>query len=229
MGKKYPSKAIIDIGANVGDTACMIASYANNDLVLVEASTQYFPLLEQNVRQLTNKVTLLNAFVSSGELVRGELRHGAGTASFQHDPLARERQTVRLRDVAGDSVCMVKTDTDGFDFRILSDAIEWLSESRTAILFEDYIANTADLNASNGLCEQLKHIGYEFFVVWDDAGRYLLSTTSLDVIRDLHGYLLELGQEKESPRGIWNYDLLCLHAQDSDVFEQVSNSARNRG
>jgi hypothetical protein len=31
---KYPNKAIIDIGANIGDTAAIIATYAQNNVYL---------------------------------------------------------------------------------------------------------------------------------------------------------------------------------------------------
>ena len=39
LGKKYPHAAVLDIGANVGDSAAHIATYCGNDLILVELSS----------------------------------------------------------------------------------------------------------------------------------------------------------------------------------------------
>jgi hypothetical protein len=48
---KYPDLAAIDIGANVGDTACIIKSAADIPLWCIEGDDRIFGLLEQNLRQ----------------------------------------------------------------------------------------------------------------------------------------------------------------------------------
>ena len=51
---KYPDLVAIDIGASVGDTACIIKSAADIPLLCIEGDDFTFGFLEQNLRQFQN-------------------------------------------------------------------------------------------------------------------------------------------------------------------------------
>jgi FkbM family methyltransferase len=228
LGAKYPDASMIDIGANIGDTAAMMASHAANPLVLVEASDFFYAFLERNAGQFPNPVTLHKALIGEGRPTRGAMHHWAGTASFIEETDGPIATTTRhLAEIAGDSVCLVKTDTDGFDFRILLSAVDWLSRVRPGVLFENQIRDADDLAAADQVVDRLANIGYTRAVVWDDAGHHLLSTESTDVLHDLNRYQFKLFAG-DGAKALYNFDTLLLHERDDDVHRAIAAWARHR-
>src|SRR5688500_15006494 len=64
-------------------------------------------------------------------------------------------------------------------------------------------------------------------LVWDGPGRHILSTQDIGVVEDLNSYLAGVWQGT-TVNGIWNYDILCLHADDSDVLAELRDYYRSR-
>jgi len=221
VSEKYPGGSIVDIGANIGDTAAIIATHSRNKLILIEASDYYFDFLVRNVSQLSNEVVVKKSMISNGRNLVGFLSHQGGTAYFDEGARGKTQvKTERLSDVADENTCFVKTDTDGYDFEILIDSLEWLGKKHPAIILENQISNGKDLDTANELYARLRQIGYEYFIVWDDPGCHLVSTTSLDVLKDLNRYLLKVSQ-RDGRKSIYNYDVLCLHRNDEDIYNIV--------
>jgi FkbM family methyltransferase len=222
IARKYPDATFVDVGANIGDTAAIMASHArSNRLILVEGSDYFFEFLERNAQLLPNPVTLIKALISDGRDTAGAFHHWAGTASFV-ESAGPVRTTRTLADVADAQTRFVKTDTDGFDFKILRNSIEWLGTQKPAVLFEDQIRTPDDLVDANDLLVRLTSIGFTHFVVWDDPGFHMVSTSDFHVIEDLHRYLFNVWQHSRH-KSISNYDVLCLHHDDADVFEDIKH------
>ncbi|KAA6457982.1 FkbM family methyltransferase [Acidobacteria bacterium AB60] len=222
MVEKYRDATVIDIGANIGDTAAIIASYAKpRKLIAVEASDFFFRFLERNVGKLPGDVVCRRALVSDrAESISGSLAHWGGTASFKSGSGDESVPSVPLRDLVDDRTVFVKTDTDGFDFKICLGAIDWIAEARPAVLLEDQLSGEQDRELADTLFKRLNEVGYRNFAVWDDQGFMLLATSSLEILADLHRYLAKIAQHK-GHKSIYNYDVLCLHERDQDVFEKV--------
>jgi len=224
---KYPDCTIVDIGANIGDTAAHIATYVKNKLILIEASDYYFDILKRNTARLPNEIITKNILVSDGSDVCGAFSHWGGTASFNEAINGKTRlKTERLENIVDDHTRFIKTDTDGYDFKILLNSIDWLASVRPAILFENQIKNNSDLENADKLYSRLAEIGYAYFVVWDDPGFHLLSTTSVEVLTDLNRYLLKITLN-DGHKSIYNYDVLCLHSSDKDVYDNISKCYRS--
>lgn len=220
--EKYPDAHIVDIGANIGDTAAIIATYTCNPLILVEGSSYFFRFLESNASKLPNHVTLRNELVSNGEPTSGSFSYWGGTASFHERAGTGETvATQRLSSIANDKTRFVKIDTDGYDFAILLDGMNWIAAQKPAVLFENQIRNDSDFVAANDVFMRLGDSGYSVFVVWDDAGMHLVTTGDRSVLFDLNRYLFKVF-EREQHRSIYNYDVLCVHRDDEDVGQQVS-------
>jgi FkbM family methyltransferase len=227
ISRKYPSGTFVDIGANVGDTAAIMATYANNPLILVEASDYFFDLLVKNVRQIPSVRQVKKAFVANGESIAGDLEHWGGTACFRVTESGNIRAvTTKLSEVCDDQTCFIKLDTDGYDFPILLDSITFLATQRPAILFENWIRNSEDLAAANDVVEALCKVGYSGFLVWDDPGFHLVSTTEVQVVKDLNRYLFKTSNNP-GHKAICNYDVLCVHDRDMDLFANISHWWRN--
>jgi FkbM family methyltransferase len=222
LGQKYPNSTMIDVGANVGDTAAIIASYATNKLILVEGSDYYHSLLIRNVNQLPNEVVIKKTLIADGTPIEGLLTHWGGTAFLNRSSERKSIQnTERLCDIADDDSSFIKLDTDGNDFAILLDSMDWLAKATPGILFENQIQNENDSYHSQELLNRLKGCGYKFFILWDDAGFHLLSTTCISVMADMTRYLLNIHKNGKYI-SIYNTDVLCLHEKDEDIYTQVS-------
>lgn len=222
--EKYTNATIVDIGANIGDTAAIIAQYSSAKMILVEASDYYGGILAKNAKQFPNEIEIQRVLVSDGKQVQGRLHYRCGTAFFEESPdssSGTSRETRRLCDIADANTLFVKIDTDGFDTRIISAALDWLATQKPALLFENVIDNKDTLDTANKLLESLAEIGYRYFIYWDDAGFHVLSTASLAAAMDLNRYLFRL-HESAYERGISNYDVLCLQSCDKDIFDAVT-------
>jgi len=227
LAEKYADGTLIDVGANIGDTAAIMATHVQNKLVLIEASDYYFELLSRNARQFRNEIILVKAMVGNGQEVMGTLNYWGGTASFHESTEVGKRViTRRLGDVADEKTCFVKIDTDGFDFRIIDSSMDWLALACPGVLFENQIRNGTDFAASNSTLAKLQGGGYAFFVVWDDTGLHVLSTDSLEALTDLNRYLFKIWQG-EGRRSIHNYDVLCLHRRDEDIYRSINERCRS--
>lgn len=219
--EKYPDASIVDVGANIGDTAAILASYVDNKLILVEGSDYYYQFLEKNLLLFPNFVVPMKAMVSDGSLIQGELRHWGGTAYFKHlDDKKFTTPTLPLSDIADENTRFIKIDTDGFECSILNAALPWLEQQRPGLLFENQFRHDHELEQSNKLYDNLFKIGYRYFVAWDDPGFHLLSTDSVESIKDLNRYQYKI-HSANCPR-INNYDILCLHESDAEVYTEVT-------
>ncbi len=222
--EKHANSTIVDIGANIGDTAAIITRYSPAKMILVEASDYYAEILAKNVKQFPNEIEIQRVFVSDGKEVQGRLHYRCGTAFFEESSDASTsppRETRRLCEIADENTRFVKIDTDGFDARIIRAGLDWLAAQKPALLFENTIDSKSMLDDANSLLESLVEIGYQYFIYWDDAGFHILSTASLAAIRDLNHYLFKL-HESGYERGISNYDVLCLQGGDKDIFDAIT-------
>lgn len=227
VSAKYPKDSVIDIGANVGDTAALISSSCSNELILVEASDFFFPILKKNAATLPNKVTLVNSFISDGGLLTGQLHHWGGTAFLDEENGSEKINTVSLSKLTDTEVCFIKTDTDGYDFKILLAGAAWLAIQKPVLLLENQVRDSGELNLANQLLDILSDLDYQHFIVWDDTGIKILATSSISLIKQLNHYLLTTHQvNTEKPFS--NFDLGCFHSRDEDIYNLVCHHYDHR-
>jgi FkbM family methyltransferase len=226
IGKKYADQLIIDIGANIGDTAAIIASKASNPLLLIEASDFFYSYLVKNAAKLNNKIVTHKILIGTGEYTSGELFHWGGTAEWKEDTSTTPVHTEKIHNMTKESVCFIKSDTDGYDFKILLASLPWLAIQKPALLIESQIREQKDFDTQVRLLDELSNIGYDNFIVWDDTGNHLLSTNESQVISDISRQKLNSslnGGLKISS----NFDICCFHIQDIDVYQTVTNYYRS--
>lgn len=226
LSKKYPNKYLVDIGANIGDTAAIMASVSSNPMILVEPSDMYMQFLRNNVSGFSNQVTLKNCFVGDGELVYGQLLHRSGTAELEVG-LDGKHKTHKLSSLAGDNVCFVKIDTDGFDCNVITSSLSWLENTKPSVVYECCIRNDLEFSGAVSVFWGLYGIGYWCWIVYDDAGRCIIKTQEPEVVLDMLRYLLSVWR---FPGGsICYYDMLCIHRDDMDIYEAIKdkNSVSN--
>lgn len=171
-------KVFIDVGANLGIYA-LVASKIVGDtgqVVAFEPSTQSFPVLQENIRR--NKLPNVSAFPLAASQKRGtaKLFRGPNPAfnSLGKDPSWKEE----TEDVVTDSldsflsraginrVDLIKIDVQGAEELVLRGAMNILTSSHPAVIFEIYPEGTAPLGLPPyGAWDLLNSHGYKFFVI----------------------------------------------------------------
>lgn len=148
---------IVDIGANVGDTAAEMRAQTDAPILCIESDDRFFSLLERNAPQL--------------EPV--ELEH---TAVESEKPLARILEEHPLFA----EPALVKIDTDGMDVPIILANLDFLARVRPVLFFE----YDPHFGATPDVFERLREIGYRTMDVYENTGELV---GRFELPGDIHG------------------------------------------
>jgi len=85
IADRAPDSVFLDVGANIGDTAALMAGYVGNPIVSVEGGEEFLPFLRSNAAMIGPQVSLIERFVRSESLRGSRLRYnsGLGTGALQ--------------------------------------------------------------------------------------------------------------------------------------------------
>ncbi len=243
---KYPNSSAIDIGANVGDTAALIRKHVNVPVLCVEGNPQFIEYLRHNTSKIDN-ITIDVCFIGEdGKSVRAEnIVSHSGTASIanssdiDNNSIDDEIQMKSLKTLISDNLGfsdskLLKIDTDGYDFLIINESIQTISEFLPVIYFEYDITFQND-GADQGFntVRRLFDIGYESLIIYDNFGNYLTSISSqqadqrINQFLDVHTYLISNRQISVSP-AIFYFDICAFPARDKDIFERIRKMEINQ-
>jgi FkbM family methyltransferase len=175
----------VDVGANVGDTAHILLAHVPHMQVLcVEADPGYFDNLVVNTRELPTVATALCLLdEGSGAAGRAITRRRGTGAVVQVGGTglgAAAVPTASLPELleqhpAFAQASLFKTDTDGYDFQILTGALPWLAERRP-VVFTEYDPTLTDRATGPGgptgpqALAALAACGYGPALLWDNCG-----------------------------------------------------------
>jgi FkbM family methyltransferase len=230
--KKYPQLAVIDVGANVGDTACIIKTAEDVPVLCIEGDDKTFIFLQKNLAQFQN-TTAHKLFLGekTGVIAAAVEKTGWNTTINPGTAQAKESiRVVRLDEFivtqpAWENFKLLKIDTEGFDCAILRGSTNYLRQVSPVIFFE-YNRENMDAIGEPGLDTLfgLAELGYSRIAFHDNAGRLVAATTLDDreVIKDLHGYAD--GKNAE----IYYYDLTVFHERDTDLAMKFLEIERAR-
>jgi len=226
--QKYPSATIIDVGANVGDTAAIIRAKSEAAILCIEGDAYFFKVLQSNVMNSGMRdVQAYFAFVGteSGEL-EGGLHHEHGTATYSTS-VGHSTSQIPLSQILDNFVAfkhskLLKIDTDGFDCQILAAELQWLSVARPVafIEYDPYLTSAQGYDASQ-IFSKMTSVGYRVVVFWENTGDYLLIAELSDValLDDIHRYC-----SRSSGRRY--LDIAFVHEEDADLAWRIRESER---
>ena len=160
---------VVDVGANVGDTAAAIRAASGVPILCVEGDPRFYALLERNARRLGD-VELEHALVEGP--ASGRLERGAGTAHVAagHEPLASKPLAQVLDEHPRFArPALLKLDTDGMDVPILLANLALLRELRPVLFFE----YDPHLGATPDVFELLDEAGYAFADWYENTGQHV--------------------------------------------------------
>jgi FkbM family methyltransferase len=216
---------VIDVGANIGDTAILLARFAPGAKVLcIEGDSRFMPDLKCNTAQISG-VTIVEAILSdrsaqvSGKFVREKgtahvvLAEGSGLLQVQTlDDLLTAYPEFSCPDV-------IKIDTDGFEPAILRGAQDVLVSSKPVVFYEWHpgcynAAGESDINHVDFLMD----LGYDGFMIFTNTGELLLC-----VQRPGHAIIESLARFSHARRRIddWHFDVAAFPTERLHVWERL--------
>jgi FkbM family methyltransferase len=216
---------IVDVGANVGDSAIAMLQHCGNPILCVEASDLFFPYLERNIAALPSayggRVEIVKHLVGTGEFT-GTLKHAAG-GTAELDPGSGEMQAAPrpLDEILGERtgrVALLKVDTDGFDHDVLMSARRVLKESRPILFWENHAMDERTDHAYQRMYRMIAEHGYTSIHVFDNYGAPMLVNTDLRALADLNAYII--AQYKYGgTRTMYYTDVLAATEEDRPKVE----------
>ena len=233
---KYPDLGVIDVGANVGDTAAVARLGGDVPVLCIEGDPSVFPVLERNIRQLPGATAVQALLGEREERVPVALDKAGWNLTVVPQDASADRATTTvslttldacaraLADV--DRYHVLKVDAEGFDCRIVRGGMRYIARVRP-IIFLEYNRENMDPIGEPGLPTlfALRDVGYRDVLVYDERGRLLVAATLDDeaLLRDLHAYAPGV------PRGdIHYYDLCLFHADDAELAAAFARDERAR-
>ena len=204
---------LVDVGAAVGDTVLLVLERcpgALESVHCVEGDDEFFGYLAANLADVP-QARLHRALLSdeAGE-APSLIRTHKGTASAQGaDRLPAVTLDRVLEDAGSPSIDVLKSDTDGFDGKVLAGAGGVLTKSRPAVIFEWHpILYDATGQDRRRPFEVLADAGYRWLVWFEKYGTFShvsdgYRPSEVDVLADLC-------VSDRAPGPDWHYDVVAL-------------------
>ena len=211
------SSTVIDIGANVGDSAIPFLKKGIKT-VCVEPSSFYLDYLRKNIE--------INGFEQDAFIVQKVISN-----TFFSGKLVHEKGTAVLDQYSGDSqdydsilffffvvglknISFVKIDTDGFDYDVIISGIEFFKENSPLLYFENFINN--NLEGYLKAYDLLKMVGYNKLAIFDNKGVLIIKDGNWDNLKDINTYLTFNDH-------IDYLDVFCWKNNDDNLSSKIIN------
>lgn len=215
---------VVDIGANIGDSAIQIGAQVDALVLCVEGDRYWVPFLQMNTESRA-EIRIEECFLTASPAQSSvEPVRSAGTTMFvpsEVSPSVRQRTMDQLlRDHPEfDRVRLLKSDTDGHDTRLVPAAAEALRSTHPVLFFEFDPTMTRRVGVDNPheIWSALEASGYADFVLWDNFGNYLRTLKNSEV-RAAAGHLD--GPRKSRSYDYW--DVAAIHQDDGDLTEAIT-------
>ena len=219
--EQYPDLKIIDIGANIGDTAAFVNNYRDLPVLCIDGDPRYFALLKSNVAGFKQTVCCLTLVGEKDEEKNQTLVRDKGTAFLkENENPVKFRSLENILDEFSDfkTARFLKIDTDGYDASILKGSETYIRAQRPVLFFE-YDPGLIQKQHEDpfGIFDFLQQCGYEFVLVYQNVGDYLISlqlSSDKDKIADLVNYYMGRNTSLYA-------DLCVFHAQDAALFKKA--------
>lgn len=227
ISEQFEDFKLIDVGANIGDTAQNLRlAGLNFPILAIEGNDEYFNYLEQNQHIIKN-IDICKVLLSDKEeTINAKLNSQNGTAGFVK---SNESSQVLPLDTLLESFQqyknskLLKIDTDGFDNIILKGASNYINNAKP-IIYMEYDPNFLIKNNNYGLdiFKYLHSLGYNNAIMYQNFGEYMCSFNL-----DNEEFISEMRDFFYKNNRICYADLLLFNNTDLKLFEEVRNQERN--
>lgn len=195
------ASTVIDVGANCGDTvAAMLQANATLHYICVEPDDRFFGYLDLNVRRMKTKqqgasILLHKALIGKAVSVAGlEGSNGTSHAVVAQD--GNSHGTISsctldsMRSLPHmDSVRVLKSDVDGFDYDVIDSAEALIAEQSPILFFECQFTDSDQRAAYQKTITRLSECGYREWTVFDNYGELVLHGADIQTLFQLFDYV----------------------------------------
>ena len=168
---------LIDIGANIGDSALQILARTDARVLCVDGDPYWLPFLERNTKnesRITREAALVVEQVGAATLApvrqSGTTRFVPSAAPVAADQLTA--QALRDRHPEFHDVRLIKSDIDGYDCRIVPLLARAWADVDPVLFFEfdpDLTRRSGDEHPEH-VWDELEQLGYVHAAVWTNFG-----------------------------------------------------------
>jgi FkbM family methyltransferase len=226
LGEVDKPLGIIDVGANIGDSAAQILAKVDARVLCVEADPEYLPYLERNVGSddrcvIAFGLLVLDVAEASG---LGAVRSG-GTTHFAQDGAGGAAVALAVADLPVrypelPPIRLIKSDTDGYDTTLIPPLARTYAQSRPVLFFEydPVLTRNAGKADAAAVWAELRGAGYSHVGIWNNFGKPI-EYLPIDEVPSRAAVL----DKPFTERGYHYWDVAVVHADD-----QAGNAAVGR-
>ncbi len=217
-------ETIIDIGANVGDTAISMMNETTAKIICIEPSDIYFSYLEKNIRNLPalqqEQLSCIKAFVGTN-VFSGKLKHSGGTAVVE-ESINGNVKYKSLDDLlkTSSTISLIKVDIDGFDYDALLSAKESIRKLKPILFWENQIDNKTQFEGYEKLYNFLEKNDYKYLYIFDNFGNLMFENADYNALRNINSYVYSM-KSFRCTRTIFYTDILAVSDKDNPRVNQV--------
>lgn len=213
---------VLDVGANVGDSALQILDATDGRVLCVEGDEGFLPFLRRNAEgesRISIEPSLLLPDDSDAALA--PVRVG-GTTHFVPGESTETAASVSVGELQGrhpgfNDLRLAKSDTDGYDVVLIPTIARAYSGSRPVLFFEyDHELSRLAGNDPQAVWAELATLGYDRVRVWDNFGGPLMSC-SVDEAAEGAAIL----DRPLAERDFHYWDVAVVHADDDAGWQAV--------
>jgi len=222
--KKDQNLIIIDIGANIGDTASLISEKVDGASILcIEGDKKFLPFLYDNVLSIKNNTVIIEPKYCVDTLVNNKfnVENKNGTAHLLISGSNTIENINTLDNILNEHLLfkntnILKIDTDGFEIIVLNGSKELLRNKHPIIFFEftpeAYISNNQN---PMDLIKLLNSFGYEKALFYDNFGR------AKGIFSFNDNNIIQMKINEIDNNKINYYDILCIHKTDEEKYMEI--------
>jgi FkbM family methyltransferase len=211
-----PYWSMIDVGANIGDSTVQVRERVSVEAWCIEGDPVWLPFLRRNLRAYDRTWILPALLVTDDGVERSAVRSGGTTIFLEGGGEGAAAAQYSVEDLPGlsplsQAVRLIKSDTDGFDTRLVPELARCFGPSRPVLFFEydPPLSRRAGDPHPEGVWDVLEGLGYADVAIWDNFGG-LLSQTDLAEAR-----VLAREFDIDVTQRAWNYwDVALAHRDD---------------
>lgn len=218
LAEAAPPLTVLDVGANVGDSALQILNAADGKVLCVEADTYYLDFLHRNVDD-DPRITVVESLLAVDDAAaRTTAVRVGGTTRFVEgeDPDAMPSigpEALRASHPEFTDLRLVKSDTDGYDVALVPGVAEAWADSRPVLFFEydPYLTRIAGYDPLS-VWSRLEALGYREAAVWNHAGLVVGRMTTAELVAR-SPELDDFPARRPGSRSYW--DVALAHEDDT--------------
>jgi FkbM family methyltransferase len=169
---------MLDLGANIGDSALQVLASVDARVLCIDGDPHWLPFLHRNTaddRRITVEAALVVPDTATGKMAA--VRDGAGTTRFVSgvgESVTQQltAEQLRARHPEFDRLRLIKSDTDGYDTRLVPLLAKAWADTAPVLFFEydPGLAAKAGDTEPQRVWDALEQLGYTHAAAWANTG-----------------------------------------------------------